>query len=58
MRVLKSNLSFFHDFGANPGPGCLPSDSGGGDIEFASVFASVASVAVSFVSGGIFWNPV
>jgi len=32
-------------------------DSGRGDVEFACVFASVASMAVSFVSKCIFWNP-
>jgi len=32
--------------------------SGRGDVEFACVFASVASVAVSFVSTCIFWNPI
>jgi len=31
-------------------------ESGLGDVEFAGVFASVASSAVSFVPECIFWN--
>ena len=41
-------------FCPNPGSGRLPSDSGRGDDEFASVFASVACLTVSFVPGSIF----
>ncbi len=48
----------FPDFWPNPGPGRIPLDSACGDVEFASVFAPVASVAVSFVSEFIFWNLV
>ena len=32
-------------------------DSGREDVEFAGGFASVASLAVSFVPESIFWNP-
>ena len=46
------------DFWPNPGPGRLALDSGRGDVDLAGVFASVASVTVSFVSECIFWNPV
>jgi len=38
----------FLDFWPHPGPGRLPLDSVREDIEFAGVFASVASVAVIF----------
>ena len=41
---------FLTDFWPNPGPGRLPLNSGRGDVEFAGVFASVASLAVSLVS--------
>ena len=37
------------DFLPNPGPERLPLDSVRGDVEFVSVFASLASLAVSFV---------
>ena len=56
-----SEIKFFFcfpDLGPNPGPGCLPLGSGRGDVELASVFASVASLPVSFVSGSICWNPL
>ena len=46
----------FLDFWPNPGPGRLPVDSGRGDVELAGVFASVASLAVSFVPESIRWN--
>jgi len=51
-RASKIKFKFsFLDFGPNRGPGRLPSlYSGRGDIEYAGVLASVASVAVSFVS--------
>ena len=45
-------------FGANPGPGRCPLDLCPGTVEFTSVFASVASVAVSFLLKIIIWNPV
>jgi len=45
------------NLGPNPGPGRRPSDSGRGDVEFAGVFAPVASLAVSFVAECIFWEP-
>ena len=43
--------------GPNVVPGRLPLDSGRGDVELAGVHAPVAAMTVSFVSGGIFWNP-
>jgi len=46
--------TLFMDLWPNPGPGCLPLDSGGGDVEFTGAFASVASLAKSFVSEIIF----
>jgi len=53
--VSKFKLGLFApEFWPNPGPGRLPLDSGRGDIEVAGVFASAASVAVSFVSECIF----
>ena len=42
----------------NPGPGRLALDWGSGDVEFSGVFASVASVAVSFVAELTLWNPI
>jgi len=42
------------DFGPNLGPGLLQLDSGRGDVEFVGVFASVASLAGSFVAESIF----
>ena len=61
-------LCFLVEFHSVPGfhlvlwihlvPGRLPLGSGRGDVEFACVFAPVASVAVSFVPELIFWNPV
>ena len=45
----KQNELSFPGFWPNPGPGRLPLDSGRADVEFAGVFASVASAAVSFV---------
>jgi len=56
--VSKVKCFSFPDSRPNPGPGRLPLDSGRGDVEFAGVFMSVASLAVSFVSECIFWNPV
>ena len=47
---------FFPYFWPNPGPGGVPLDSGRGDVEFAGVCASVASVAVGFVSEFIIHN--
>ena len=52
------NKHMFLDFWPNHGPGCIPLDSARGDVQFAGVFAPVASVAVSFVSEFIFWNLV
>lgn len=49
---------YYLDFWPDPVPGSLPLDSGGGDIEVAGGFASVASMAVSFVAKLIFWNLV
>ncbi len=46
------------DLWPSPGPERLPLDSGRGNVEFACVFESVASLAVSFMSECIFWNPV
>ena len=42
----------------SPDPGRLPLDAGRGDVESASVFVSVAFVAVSNVSQFIFGNLV
>jgi len=42
-------LTFFPGFWPNPGPGRRPLDSDRRDAEFASVFASVAFLTVSFV---------
>ena len=44
----KIPMCVFAVLGPNPGPGRLPLDSDRRDIEFDRVFASVASVAVSF----------
>ena len=50
-RVNKIQLkNKFMDLGHNTGPGRLPLDSGRRDVAFAGVFASVAPLAVSFVS--------
>jgi len=49
---IKSN--FFPDLWPNPGPGRLPLDSKRGDVEFAGVVDSVASLALSFVSKCMF----
>ena len=57
MSKIKFEL-FVLDFWPNPGPGRLPLDLGRGDVELAGVFASVASVVVSFVSKCILWNIV
>ena len=46
-----------HGLGPNPCPGRLPWNSDLRAVELASVFASVASLAVSFVLESIFWNP-
>jgi len=54
----QDKVQAFLDFSQNPGRGHLPLDSGGGDVEFAVVFVSVASLAFSFVSEFIFWNSV
>ena len=54
---LKFQLNF-PDFLPNHGPGHLPLDSGREDDERATVCASVASLAVSFVPEFIFWNLV
>jgi len=51
-------LTVFLDLGPSPGPGRLPLDSARRDVELASVFASVAPVAVSFMPESIFWNLV
>ena len=48
----------FPGFWPNPGPGRRPLDSGRRDVEFASVFASVASSTVSVMRKSICWNPV
>jgi len=48
----------FPDFWPDASPGCLPLGSGRKAVEFANVFVSVASVAVSLVPASIFWNPV
>ena len=48
-RVSKIKLKKISVFWPNPGPGCLPLESGRGDVEFASVFASVACLAVSLL---------
>jgi len=57
----KLNSNMFQFFvwgvGANLGPGRLPLDSGGGDVELADVFVSVASLAVNPVSECNFWKP-
>ena len=50
--------TLFLDFWPNPGPGRLPLASGRGDVEFAGVLASVASLAVSSVPEFIFWSLV
>jgi len=51
-------FNFFRPgFWPNPGPGRRPLDSGRRDIEIAGVFASVATMAVSFVCECIFWKP-
>ena len=42
----------------NPGPGRLPLESGRGDVELAGDLTYVASLAVSFMSECIFWDPV
>ena len=48
----------FLDLGSNPGPGRLPLESGRGNVEVLQyVFASVASLAVSFVPEFVFQNP-
>lgn len=44
----------FLDLGPNPGPGHLALDLGLGDVEFAGMFLSVASLAVSSVSALVF----
>ena len=54
----QNKVPIFQGVWPNPGPGLLPLHSGRRDIEFASVFASVVSLAVSFVSECIFWNLV
>ena len=46
----------FSGFGPNPGPGRLSMDLGRGDVEFARVFVSVTSVAISSVFEFIRWN--
>jgi len=50
-RVSKIKLNYFPDVWPNPGPGRLPLG-----VEFAGVFASVESVAVSSVSELICWS--
>jgi len=56
-RVSKTKFKLcFADLLPNPGPGRIPLDSDRGDVEFASVFVSVASSAVSFVPEPICWN--
>ena len=50
--------TFFANYWPNPGPGRLPFDSGTGDVAFASVSVSVASLTVRDVSECIFGNPV
>ena len=50
--------ALFPDFWPNPGQERLQFDSGRRDVELASVFTSVASLAVSFESECIFWSPV
>jgi len=58
-RVSKTKIKLsFLIFWPHPGPGHVLLDSGRRDVEFANVFASVASLALSFVTGYIFWNPV
>lgn len=49
---------FLFEVWLNPGMGRLSLDSGLGDIEFADVFAPVASLAASVASGFMFWNRV
>ncbi len=51
-KYLNKNMGFW----PNPAPGRRPMDSGRGDVEFAGVFASVVSMAVSFVTESTFWN--
>ena len=46
----------YSGFRQNPGPRHLPLDSGCGEVEFAGVFASVASLAPSVVPESIFRN--
>jgi len=54
-RVRKTKFQlFFPGLWPNLGPGCLPLCSGRRDIEFAGVFASVASMPVNFVPESIF----
>ena len=48
----------FTDSCPTPGPGRRPLDWCCRDIEFADMFASVASLTVFFMSKCIFWNPV
>jgi len=52
----QNKVSIRWGFWPNPGPGRLPSDSDRRDDEFASVFAAVAFLTVSFVPKSIFWN--
>ena len=54
---MKLNLCF-PDFVPNCGPGRSPLDASRQGIESAGVFASAASLAVSFVSKFILWNHV
>lgn len=56
-RVSKKEFGLlFPEFGPDLGPGHLQLDSGRRHVAFAAVFASVASLAVSFVPKSIFWN--
>jgi len=51
-RVGKINFNVFPVFWPNLGP----LDSGRGDVEFAGILGSEASLADSFVTESIFWN--
>jgi len=56
-RVSKLKCKLFcPDVWPNAGPGRRPLDSGCLVAEFAGVFVSVASAAVSFVSDVMFWD--
>lgn len=54
----RKQVYFVRVLGPNPGPGCLPLQSGREDIELAIVFVPMPSLAFSFLSKFIFWNLV